>query len=315
MSKFFTKLSGMPIAAVAATMGAMTLSNAWNGLGFVAVRDITIGLGILVGVMYLCRIIIHPKAFKADYEKTVPCSLHGAGCMMFMIYGVWLTQWFDFGRFIFLAAFWIHVCHILVFTYRNVLRGIKAETFVPSWFVTYNGIMVCTVVGAHILGPELSRIVVFYGLTVYPILIISLVIRLLRVPLPPPLLHTTGVALAPVSLSLASFINVFGADANIGVITAFYIALLITVTIIVANMGKYFAVPFNPGFSGLTFPMAIGAVASLNLSVWFANNGFEQWSEIVRQIGGIQLFLTTIIIGVVLFNLLRMGIRALRSAE
>ena len=45
------------------------------------------------------------------------------------------------------------------------------DTFVPSWFVTYNGIMVSTVVGGVMNEPLIGKIVVYYGIAVFTVII------------------------------------------------------------------------------------------------------------------------------------------------
>jgi exfoliative toxin A/B len=317
MKTFAEKLSGLPVAAVAAFMGAATLSNAWNALGFPWIRNIIMCAAAAVWILFLCKIIFAFKAVKSEYEKTVPMSLYGAFFMLLMILSMWLHTWIPgIVKPFFLAGLVLHAAHILVFTFRNVLRGVKTETFLPCWFVTYNGIMVSTVVGfVHI--PDYGKIIVYYGLGVYAVLIICLVIRLARSPVAPQFLHTTPVVLAPVSLCLTSYLNVESAP-NAGIVAVLYALLLVSVLYVLKNLPRYFAVPFNPGFAGLTFPMAIGCVASLRASAWLGES-YKEWAGAVRQIAGIQVWITTAIIAFVLFNFLRMaarsaGLGAARSA-
>jgi exfoliative toxin A/B len=168
--------------------------------------------------------------------------------------------------------------------------------------------MVSTVVGfAHL--PNYGKIILYYGIGVYAIIIVCMVIRLLRSPVAPQFLHTTPVVIAPVSLCLTSYLNVETAPAP-GLIAALYALLLVSVLYVLKKLPRYFAVPFNPGFAGLTFPMAIGCVASLRTAAWLAEK-YREWSPVVRQIAGIQVWITTAIIAFVLFNFLRMAARSL----
>ena len=56
------------------------------------------------------------------------------------------------------------------------------------------------------------------------------------------------------------------------------------------------------GFAGLTFPMAIGTVASSKMSAYLIGQGYEILGNIINQISGIQIYITTGIISVVLFK-------------
>ncbi|GHV76648.1 transporter [Spirochaetia bacterium] len=309
MKTFNEKLSGLPIAAVAAFMGAATLSNAWNSLGFPWIRNIIMCAAAVVWILFLCKILFAFKAVKSEYEKTVPMSLYGAFFMLLMILAMWLHTWIPgIAKPVFFVAVALHAIHILVFTFRNVLRGVKIETFLPCWFVTYNGIMVSTVVGfAHL--PGFGNIILYYGIAVYAVVIVFMVIRLVRSQVAPQFLHTTPVVIAPVSLCLASYLNV-EASPRIDVIIILYVLLLVSVLYVLKKLPRYFAVPFNPGFAGLTFPMAIGCVASLRTSAWLGGN-YGAWGPMVRQIAGVQVWLTTAIIAFVLFNFLRMAARSM----
>jgi exfoliative toxin A/B len=309
MKSFREKLAALPIGALAAFMGAATLSNVWNNLGFPWIRNITMCAAAVVWILFLGKIIFTFKAIKAEYEKTVPMSLYGAFFMLLMILCMWLHTWIpNIVKPFFFAAIVLHAIHIFVFTYRNVLRSPKVETFLPCWFVTYNGIMVSTVVGFTQI-PQCGKIILYYGIGIYAVVIVCMVIRLLRTPVPAQFLHTTPVVVAPVSLCLTSYLNVESSP-QIGMITTLYILLLLSVLYVVKKLPRYFAVPFNPGFAGLTFPMAIGCVAGLRTAAWLGEN-YKGWAPVVRQIAGIQIWLTTAIVAFVIFNFLRMAARSM----
>ena len=58
---------------------------------------------------------------------------------------------------------------------------------------------------------------------------------------------------------------------------------------ILYKMPKFFGFNFNPGFAGLTFPMAIGIVASTKMSAFLTAQGYETFGNIIREISGIQI--------------------------
>ena len=78
-------------------------------------------------------------------------------------------------------------------------------------------------------------------------------------------------------------------------------------------MPKFFGFTFNPGFAGLTFPMAIGIVASTKMSAFLIAQGNESFGSIVKEISGIQIYITTAIIGFVLYNFARMLVRSYKN--
>ena len=115
---------------------------------------------------------------------------------------------FSGGKFIWGAGLAIHSVHILVFTVRNILMKRDINTFVPSWFVTYNGIMVSCVTGAAMNAGKVLTVVTYYGIMVYVLLIPFMIWRLMKVEVKPAVYHTMAVLLAPCSLCVVSVLNI-----------------------------------------------------------------------------------------------------------
>ena len=79
------------------------------------------------------------------------------------------------------------------------------------------------------------------------------------------------------------------------------------------SMNKFFSYIFHPGFAALTFPMAIGIVASTKMSGYLIAQGYETFGKIVQQISGIQIYITTGIISVVLFKFFMMLVNSYKQ--
>ena len=79
------------------------------------------------------------------------------------------------------------------------------------------------------------------------------------------------------------------------------------------KLPKFFSFPFTPGFAGLTFPMAIGIVATTKMTGYLNTNGYEGLAAVTGQIGGIQVYLTSMIVGYVLLNFLIMALKVERK--
>jgi exfoliative toxin A/B len=302
----YAKIAGLPVGAIAATLGAATLSNVWNSLGYFWIRAITMSCAGILWLLAVVKIIGHFPAFRKEYRNVVPSSLYATFFMLLMVLSMYCYQWIPgIARILFIGAVLLHAVHIVIFSFRHILRGVNVKTFVPSWFVTFNGIMVSTVVGPALI-PAFARIILYYGLAVYCIGILFMAIRLVKLPLEAPLLHTKAIVLAPVSLCLASYLNV-EPEPVFSLVLLLYGMLLLSLIYIIAGIPRFFSVPFTPGFAGLTFPMAIGTVASQRMSFWLGNAGYETWAGMALEISGIQLYLTTAIIAFVMFNFLRLG--------
>lgn len=300
------RLKKMPIPVIATMLGAATLSNIYQGLGFGFIRHITMWASTVVLLFYIAKIILYPAVVRDEYKNTVPSSLYAGITMVTMILASYYKTWFPGpARAVMIAAVCIHAVHILVFLYNNVSHGVKLDTFVPSWFVTFNGIMVSVVAGASMLPPLMAKAVLFWGFGIYIITIPFMVWRLAKREVKPAFCHTQAIVLAPCSLCLVSYINLVS-GANSIVVGLLYLCVLASLIFIIVKLPSFFAVPFSPGFAGLTFPMAIGVVAAGKAAAFFAGAGQEVLGSVIKQIEGLQIYLTTAIIAMVLFGFIKM---------
>lgn len=307
------RLERMPVPVLPTFVGALTLSNVFNGMGYAWVRHLTMWAATIVLLLYIVKIVKYPKACINEYKNTVPCSLYAAFDMIMMILG---SYYFDYipalGKGLWAVAIVIHACHIFIFTYRNVIKERNINTFVPSWFVTYNGIMVSCVVGGAMNAAGVLKYIVYYGIIIYFIIIPIMIWRLVKVEMKPPVYHTMAVVLAPCSLCVVSYLNVIQ-NPNAAMVYVLYACVLASLAFVVIKLPKFFAFQFTPGFAGLTFPMAIGIVASQKMAGFLTTAGNEALANVVKQISGIQIYLTAMIVGYVLLNLVIMALKIERK--
>lgn len=300
---FTNRLAKLPVAILPTCVGAITLSNVFaNPLGFPWVRHFTIWVSIIIWFCYLLKIILCFNTCLDEYQKTVPASLYAGFTMIMMLVGAYLFDYVPWlGKGIWLIAIIIHALHILIFTYKNVLKGVNIKTFVPSWFVTYNGIMVSCVVGAPMNMPELCSIIVYYGIAVLILIMPFMIYRLLKFPIEDGFYHTRAIVLAPSSLCVVSYINIISNPIPL-VIYILYFIVFCCLVFVVINIKKFFSFKFHPGFAGLTFPMSIGIVASLKTGTFLTTLGFAGFGTAISQLAGFQIYMTTAIIAFVLHN-------------
>jgi len=109
------------------------------------------------------------------------------------------------------------------------------------------------------------------------------------------------VVLAPCSLCVVSLLNVYESP-NRALLYFLYFCVLASLLFIIIKLPDYFSFDFAPGFAGLTFPMAIGIVATNKMAAYLNGHG----SYALTQLSGLQLFLTSMLVGYVLLNFTRM---------
>lgn len=307
------KIENLPVPILPTMVGALTLSTVYSGMGYTWIRHITTWVAIVILLAYLTKIVVYPKTCLKEYSNTVPASLYAGFTMITMIVGSYFYNASPvFGKTLWFLGLILHAIHILIFTYRNVIRGVNMQTFVPSWFVTYNGIMVSTVVGGVMNEPLIGKIVVYYGIAVFTIIIPFMIYRLAKYELKELMFHTQAILLAPSSLCLVSYFN-FIETPNKFVVYYLYFAVVCALLFILIKLPKFFSYIFHPGFAGLTFPMAIGIVASTKMSAYLINQGYETFGNIIKQVSGIQIYITTGIISVVLFKFFMMLVNSYKT--
>lgn len=302
------RLERMPVPVLPTFVGALTLGNVYSGMGFIWVRHLTMWAATLVVLLYLVKIVKFPMTCKKEYETVVPCSLYAGFTMVLMILGSYYFEYIPaLGKGIWTAALAVHAVHILVFTYRNVIKKRDINTFVPSWFVTYNGIMVSCVIGGSMNAEPVLRIVLYYGIIVYFVILPFMLRRLVTVEVKPAVYHTMAVLLAPCSLCVVSYLNV---EKNPNQILLFilYACVLASLAFVIIKLPKFFSFPFAPGFAGMTFPMCIGIVATNKMTAYLTGVGNEALAALTKQLSGIQVYLTTMIVGYVLLQFLIMAL-------
>lgn len=307
------KIKNMPVPILPTMVGAATLSNVYQILGYTWIRHITMVCATIILIAYVIKITIYFDTCKSEYSNTVPSSLYAGFTMILMILG---SYYFDFnkiiGKGLWSIGIILHAVHIVIFTYRNVISGIKKETFVPSWFVTYNGIMVSAVVGIPMNEPFICKAIVYYGIGAFLFIIPFMISRLRKEPIDDALFHTQAILLAPSSLCLVCYLN-FIDNPNKIFVYVLYSIIFITLLFILYMLPKFFSYTFTPGFAGLTFPMAIGIVASIKASSYFIkiNNNFLGYA--IKEISGIQIYITTTIIAFVLYKFVHILFKSLKT--
>lgn len=298
------RLKKMPVPLLPTMVGACTLSNVYLVQGFPLVRHITMISALAIWLIYLIRFFIIFETCKTEYKTTVPSSLYAGFTMLMMILGSYI---FDFnpliGKIFWSLGLGLHALHIFIFTYRNIITNFNIDTFVPSYFVTYNGIMVSVVVGGVMKEPTIGKLVTYYGIGIFTLIIPFMIHRLIKHELKDIFYHTQAIVLAPSSLCTVSYLNSVK-DPNIYLLGYLYICVLLTLVFIIYKLPKFFSFGFSPAFAGLTFPMAIGIVATTKMSGYLKTIGYSDLAMFLTQLSGIQLYLTSGIVFYVLLNML-----------
>ena len=307
------RLEKIPVPAIATFLALLTLSNVYGGLGFVWFRYLAMGCGTIFIICYILKIIFFSKVVLNEYSQVIPCSLYAALTMCMMILGSFYNEIgtnFEMpalcviGKAVWFIAVAVHTVHLVRFIVMNMFLHRNIMTTMPSWFVTLNGYMVACVTGGAMNVKPLLKVITIYGCLIYIIMLPIMIWRLLNVEIKAATYHTMAILLAPCSLCVVSLINVFGTP-NAIVLWFMYICVLCSLAFIIIKLPDFFSFKFYPGYAGLTFPMAIGIVASQKMAGYLTEAG-SGLATAVSQLVGLQIFLTSGLVFYVLVMLSRM---------
>ena len=280
-----SRLEKIPVPCIATFLSFLTLGNVYGGLGFVWLRYLIMALGTIFIICYILKIAMFSGTCMKEYDMTIPASLYGAFSMVLMVLGSFYYEiGLPFGKIIWFIA------------------------VMPSWFVTYNGWMVACVTGGKMNAGPILKFITIYGCIIYVVIVPFMIWRLLNVEIKNAAYHTMAVLLAPCSLCVVSLINVNGQNNGI-VLTFMYICVLASLAFILYKLPDFFSFDFYPGFAGLTFPMAIGVVASQKMAGYLTEKGSEALGYAVTQLAGLQIFVTSMLVGYVMLMFLRMFLK------
>ena len=302
----FKRLENLPVPVLPTFVGFLTLSNVYGGMGYTWLRYAVMAAATVVILCYIVKIAVYPKTCAKEYAQTVPASLYAGFTMCLMILGSFYYEiGLGFGKIVWLIGVIVHAIHILVFTWNNVVKRRNLETTLPSWFVTYNGIMVSCVTGGALNMRPLLRCITIYGIIIYLILIPIILYRLIKLPVKNAVYHTMPVVLAPCSLCVVSLLNTFESPSP-ALLGFLYLCVLASLLFIIIKLPDFFSFAFYPGFAGLTFPMAIGIVATNKMAGWLTAQGNAGLANACTQLSGLQILLTSMLVGYVVLNFIRM---------
>ena len=139
MKNLISKIANLPVGVIATCVGMATLSNVYLTLGYTGIRHVSMMIAAVIWIAAFIKITVHFKTFKQEYQNVVPASLYATFTMLTMILGSYIFSYQQtIGKAIWLTGVCLHILHILIFTYRNVIKGVKKETFIPSWFTSFN---------------------------------------------------------------------------------------------------------------------------------------------------------------------------------
>ncbi len=292
----------LPVGLIGTGLGLCTLSNAYNTIGLGWVRILCMIIGMVVWFVAMQKFIFHfDKVTEEYFENTVTATLYATISMLTMVLSSFIVSYIPFlGKLLWLSGIFVQTTLIIMLFSLHIFKKKNLDVILPSWYVTLLGLLVSTAIGAEMGFPNLQKIIVIYGFIMYFSTIPFVVYRLFKKDLPAPARYTKTILLAPISLIIVGYINVYDNKSQI-LVTILMIIYAITMVYVLKQTKSFMEDGFTPGYAALTFPHAISIIATLKLSTFYATIN-PKLSFVLFQIGGVQIFFTTAIILFTLYS-------------
>ncbi|WP_116964330.1 TDT family transporter [Fastidiosibacter lacustris] len=259
------------------------------------------GIALILILVVASKFMLWPQKLLTDLSHPVIGSVVPTFAMTLMIISNSI-EYFNhiLAEIVWLIAVIIHLLFLATFIFHRA-KVFELHHMVPSWFVPPVGIIVADVAFPGGVLQPLAITLLYFGLVCYAILLPVMLYRIIFChEIPDASKPTIAIFAAPASLSLAGYLTVIEDPSPNVVILLVGIAILMTALIYIAFI-KLMTLPFSPGFSAFTFPMAIGSTALFKTAHW-AETVIHLPPEYVAQIyylAVFELIIATLVIGFV----------------
>ena len=257
-----------------------------------------------------CEIFVRSKKTISELKNPITGSLYFTFTMALMVISSYLSKYnLNLAKGMWLGAIILHFIMFIVFIVL-MSKNFKFENIVPSWFVPAVGIGLSAVTGTPMGFEGLSKGIFYYAFVWLLILLPILIYRskFYKIEIPQQSRMTLAVFAAPSSLCLAGYLGVFEPSRIILVIL---VPLAFSLTLFLYTLlPGFLKQPFTLGFAPLTFPLAIGVIATQRYTAYLTQIG-SNWAKLIHEIFFIQLIIATLVIGYVVYKTIEMFINSM----
>ncbi|MGL5614705.1 MAG: TDT family transporter [Sarcina sp.] len=314
MNAYIKKLENYPIGACGTALGFITLSNAWGSVGVNFLKPIAVYLAIIIIVLKLIKLFMHPRAIIADLKNPIAGSFYTTVDMAsFLIAAYFHGKYPDFARGLWLFCVIVHFTLVGIYTFFR-LKNHKFSEVIPSWYVTYVGIVTGTLVGHGMGFPNLSKFMLYFGLVAYIGCYPFMLYKIFTKKLTKAQITTTGIMAAPGGLVVGGLVTVYK-YVNPYILGIFIVLMIFNVLIVYYFVGKLFKNGFVPGFAAFTFPLAVSTLATYKVVGYFKAQHMVNLVGPFKIIAMIELIVTSCVIAYVLINFIVIFFKAIGAAH
>ncbi len=272
-----SRLQFFPVSFFAVTMGLSGLTLAWRKVAVMldwpvmvshALGLFTLALFVVLLAAYLTRALRYPQAVRNELNHPVMSAFVPTISISLLLLAVcMLPLWPALG-----AGLWgVGAALHLILTLHIVRGWVHKEHFQlghinPAWFIPAVGNVVAPLAGVQLGQAELSWFFFAVGISFWVILLVIVFYRILfHDPLPPHLLPTLFILIAPPAVGFLAYVGLSGGQVDAFARILYYLALFFTLLLLV-EFPRFARLPFFLSWWAYSFPSAAVTVATFTMA-------------------------------------------------
>ncbi|HQR26002.1 MAG TPA: SLAC1 anion channel family protein [Nocardioides sp.] len=309
-----TSLAHLPVTLFAAVMGLGGLALAWRRAALVwdlphwpadLLFWVAVAVFVLLASAYLAKWVRYPEQARAELRHPIRMTFVPTVTIGLLVLA---TAGQDLVPTLAQGAWWVGAVGHLVLTLVVISAWFTREDIgltemTPAWFIPVVGNVVTPLAARSLGSVELAWFAFGVGLVFWVALLPLLLFRLLLhgSPLPPPLLPTLAIFVAPPAVIGLSWVALGGHPGD-PVTRIFYAAMVAFLLLVLAQGRRLARVPFALPWWAYTFPLGAAAAAATAAAGAWPGTAYD-------VVAGTLLILATVVVAVVVALTLRLAVR------
>lgn len=314
MTRFFKSI---PVPMTGLVLAILSIGSLFNLYNIKPMGDIIAGIGAILMVLILAKLIFVFEHTKNDLKNPIIASTVPTFSMGIMVLCTYLMRWFHADKIvtiIWLLAIVLQIGLVIYFTYYFIIAqdDFTIEHIYPSWFVVYCGLGIVPITCGE-FSPVIGRAIFWVALLFYFVLLPFVIYRVYihrsfeehKMPL-------ITIMAAPGSLCLTGYLSAFE-HPNIVLVTLLVVISQILYVMILFKLPKMLTITFYPSYAAFTFPLVICATALTKSFNYYAALGMNfQW---MHWIAMIEMIIAAVIVAYVFIEYMKHLIRVNAKKE
>ncbi|MGL5417682.1 MAG: TDT family transporter [Clostridium sp.] len=312
MMKYIKKLENYPIGISGTCLAFITLSNSFKIRGIEFVKPLAVALAIGMLVLMVGKFIVNPRKFYNEMKDPLLGTYYPTLAMV-----LWLVVAFMYPfapkicTVLWLAGVVWHYFIVILYTYLRIKER-DFKNVLPTAFIVYTGMITGSIASKGIVGVEpIAKFMLLFGFIFYTALLpVILYIVFRSEKIADHQIPSIGIICSPAPLGVVGMLTLYK-HPNPIMLWWLIITGLLLLPVVYGYIIQEFKKGFKPTHATFTFPLAIGTLASYKLGFYYVGLGYAHLGHFFTFLGNVEIFITSYVVFKVLFNFLKMFVKAL----